>query len=543
LFVGPTGTGKTEIAKTLSEFLFGSPDRMIRLDMSEFQNQESLNSILGDPYNKQDTSTLVSQIRKQPFSVVLLDEFEKAHPKVWDVFLQVFDDGRLTGHHGNTADFRHSIIILTSNLGAKLQTGESIGFTSSSSMFSRQSVEKAVGQTFRREFINRLDRVIIFHPLSRTVMREILNHELKKAFERRGLRTREWAIEWEDSAIDFLLERGFTEDLGARPLKRAIDRYLLTTLAMTIVNHQFPEGDQFLFIRSDGKKIEVEFIDPNGPPPETEVALYELPEGIELPEKVNLKKVLLDSYGNRDEAEYLRQEYLTYSEMILSEDWEKTKQDYLDMTYSAGFWDSKKRFSILGEIEYMDRIETALNTAGRLMNRLLGNQPKMRTTFSPKLVKQLAQQLYLVSEAYKTFKQKLPKDWVSKRRMRILVLKEIMDQEKREYQFLAAVSGFGSYSILSEEYGLHILEIPKTQKTFNKYNVHVHICPQPENPAESREVLLNQALHIFSEISGGASRIVRHYRFEPSPLIRDIIQKWRTGRVEKVMEGDFDLMG
>lgn len=134
------------------------------------------------------------------------------------------------------------------------------------------------------------------------------------------------------------------------------------------------------------------------------------------------------------------------------------------------------------------------------------------------------------------------RSWVSKRRMRMLVLKEIMDQEKKEYQFLAAVSGFGSYSILCEEDGLHILEIPKTQKAFNKFNVHVHICPQPENPAENRDVLLNQALHIFSESSGGAARIIRHYRFVPSPLIRDIIRKWRTGRVERVMEGDFDLM-
>jgi ATP-dependent Clp protease ATP-binding subunit ClpC len=493
---------------------------------------------------------------------------------VWDVFLQVFDDGRLTGHHGNTADFRHSIIILTSNLGAKLQTGESIGFTTASSMFSRQSVEKAVGQTFRKEFINRLDRVIIFHPLSRTVMREILNNELKKAFQRRGLRTREWAIEWEDSAIDFLLEKGFTEDLGARPLKRAIDRYLLTTLAMTIVNHQFPEGDQFLFIRSDGKKIEVEFIDPNGPPVESLVEIGRIPEEQELLEKIDLKKVLLDAYGNREETAYLQQRYLNFTELIHSKEWEQTKQNYLIRTHSSAFWDSEERFQILGEIEYMDRIETALNTAGRLMNRLLGSQPNLRTTFSPKLVKQLAQQLYLISEAYETFEKKLPKDvfikveaqfkmlkeiltgvdffeqiihmyrsWVSKRRMRLLVLTEQLDQEKREFQFLAAISGFGSYSILNSEEGLHVLELPKTKKTFHKYNVHVRICPQPENPAENQEALLKQAQQALLNSTGSTARIVRHYRFEPSPLIRDVVKKWRTGRIEKVLEGDFDLMG
>ena len=578
LFVGPTGTGKTEIAKTLSEFLFGSPERMIRLDMSEFQNQESLNSILGDPYDKQETSTLVSQIRKQPFSVVLLDEFEKAHFKIWDVFLQVFDDGRLTGRHGNTADFRHSIIILTSNLGAKLQSGENIGFTTKSSAFSYKSVEKAVGQTFRKEFINRLDRVIIFHPLSRTVMREILSNELKKAFQRRGLRTREWAIEWEDSAIDFLLEKGFTEDLGARPLKRAIDRYLLTTLAMTIVNHQFPEGDQFLFIRSDGKTIQVEFIDPNGPAVEVKEKEggkeKDKAVGVGEMKDMNLKNVLLDSYGNRNEAQYLNGEYKAYHEMINSDDWIETKQNFLNETYLSSFWDSEKRFTILGEIEYMDRIETALNTAGRLMDRLMGSQPEKRTSFSPKLVEQLAQQLYLVSEAYKTFEEKLPKDaflkveahfkmqkdarvaveffdkivkmyrcWAQKRRMRSLVLREIMDEARKEYQFMAAISGFGSYSILQGEHGLHVLEVPKTQKTYQKYNVHVRICPQPEKPAQNKEILMNQATQEFLRQTDTGARIVRHYRIEPSPLIRDNIRKWRSGRIDRVLEGDFDLMG
>jgi ATP-dependent Clp protease ATP-binding subunit ClpC len=578
LFVGPTGTGKTEIAKTLSEFLFGSPDRMIRLDMSEFQAPESLNSILGDPYDKREMSTLVSQIRKQPFSVVLLDEFEKAHYKVWDVFLQVFDDGRLTGRHGNTADFRHSIIILTSNLGSKLPSGENIGFTTKSSSFSYKSVEKAVGQTFRKEFINRVDRVIIFHPLSRTVMREILNNELKRAFQRRGLRTREWAIEWEDSAINFLLEKGFTEDLGARPLKRAIDRYLLTTLAMTIVNHQFPEGDQFLFIRSDGKTIEVEFIDPNGPSPEVksdlEIAGTDQAMELDKIKGLNLKNVLLDSYGNQNEAEYLNQEYQAYWEMINSNDWNETKQELLKETHLSGFWDSEKRFSILGEIEYMDRIETALNTAGRLMGRLRGSQPAKRTSFSPKLVEQLAQQLYLISEAYKTFEEKLPKDaflkvdakfkmqkdtqvaadffdrivkmyrcWAKKRRMRTMVLHEMRDEVRKECQFMAAVSGFGSYSILQGEIGLHVLEIPRTQKTYHKYNVHVHICPQPEKPAQNKEILLNQATQEFLNQSDTGARIVRHYRIEPSPLIRDNIRKWRTGRIDRVLDGDFDLMG
>src|SRR5205085_8518925 len=212
-------------------------------------------------------AALVNLIRKQPFSVVLLDEFEKAHPAVWDLFLQVFDDGRLTDRRGNTADFRHCVVIMTSNLGATLPHGASIGFSQEQAQFAAASVERAVGRAFRREFVNRIDRVVVFRPLGRGVMRDLLRKELTDVLTRRGLRTRQWAVEWDESAIEFLLEKGFTADLGARPLKRAVERYLLSPLAMTIVNHQFPEGDQFLFVRSsaDGAALDVQFVDPDAP--------------------------------------------------------------------------------------------------------------------------------------------------------------------------------------------------------------------------------------------------------------------------------------
>ncbi|MEO7403036.1 MAG: AAA family ATPase, partial [Burkholderiales bacterium] len=152
LFAGPTGTGKTEVAKTLATYLFGSAARMIRLDMSEFQEPASMMRILGEPDATSEATALTQRIRKQPFSVVLLDEFEKAHPRVWDLFLQVFDDGRLTDAQGATADFRHSIIILTSNLGATAHQGSSLGFNDSASPFSATQVTRAIAQTFRPEF-------------------------------------------------------------------------------------------------------------------------------------------------------------------------------------------------------------------------------------------------------------------------------------------------------------------------------------------------------------------------------------------------------
>src|SRR4029079_15064037 len=130
---------------------------------------------------------------KQPFSVILLDEFEKAHPRVWDLFLQVFDDGRLTDAHGNPADFRQSIIILTSNLGATEHQAASLGFTAAGAAFGEAQILRSIGATFRPEFVNRLDRIVVFRPLSRAVMREILKKELKGVMQRRGFRRREWA--------------------------------------------------------------------------------------------------------------------------------------------------------------------------------------------------------------------------------------------------------------------------------------------------------------------------------------------------------------
>ena len=234
-------------------------ESVIRIDMSELRTPESLDRLLGSA-DGTETESLADQVRKQPFSVILFDEFEKAHPNVWDLFLQIFDDARITDHRGRTASFRHAIIILTANLGATIPTGFSIGFGSSAKRFDINEVHAAIAKVFRREFINRLDRVIVFRPLDRDLMRQILSRELRDVFERRGLKGRPWAVEWDESAIAFLLEKGFTPDLGARPLKRAVERYLLSPLATTIVRHQVPEGDQFLFISCGREALRVEFV-------------------------------------------------------------------------------------------------------------------------------------------------------------------------------------------------------------------------------------------------------------------------------------------
>jgi ATP-dependent Clp protease ATP-binding subunit ClpC len=571
LFAGPTGTGKTEIAKTLAAFLFGSDLRMIRLDMSEYSSDDSVRRLVASSMESPDSRSLLSLVRQQPFSVVLLDEFEKAHPSVWDLFLQVFDDGRLTDAGGNTADFRHAIIILTSNLGATVGTGSSIGFTLDKASFSLSAVQKAVDQTFRREFVNRLDRIVIFRPLDRSLMREILHKELNDALDRRGLRNREWAVEWEESAIEFLLDKGFTADLGARPLKRAIERHVLAPLAMTIVQHQFPEGDQFLFLRSDGDGVQVEFVDPDGPEPVTDEGVPTGSEAdAEFGEKAetSLRSIALGARGSVEELNLVRDCYRALDARVQADGWRTRKNGALAKTNSLAFWDSPGRYRVLGDIEFMDRVESGMQTAGSLLRRVDGN-PR-RKSYSAQLMRRLAQQIYLVGMACDAFDRDEPRDafvaveagkrgrvnedearrmfrsvvdmyqrWAKKRRMRYELL---AGSDGDSSHALLAVSGFGAYAILAQEAGLHVWEIPSSDRDFTRYQVRVRVVPQLEEPSSTHLSLLEQAERVFAATGDDKLQIVRRYREQPSPLVRDSARGWRSGRLDRVLDGDFDLI-
>jgi ATP-dependent Clp protease ATP-binding subunit ClpC len=568
LFAGPTGTGKTEIAKTLASFLFGSDKRMIRLDMTEYSADDSARRLVASSQEVPGSQSLLSRVRQQPFSIVLLDEFEKAHPSVWDLFLQVFDDGRLTDASGNTADFRHAIIILTSNLGAIVGTGSSIGFTLDKASFSLAAVRKAIDQTFRREFVNRLDRIVIFRPLDRSLMREILHKELNEALDRRGLRNREWAVEWEESAIEFLLDKGFTADLGARPLKRAIEQHVLAPLAMTIVEHQFPEGDQFLFLRSDGSGVQVEFVDPDGPDPLADEAGSSEVE-LEGKAETSLRSIVLSPHGSAQELNLVRDCYLALDERLQADIWRNRKEGALAKTNSLEFWDSPGRYRVLGDIEFMDRVESGMQTAGSLLRRIDGNGTR-RASYSANLMRRLAQQLYLVGTACEAFDREEPRDaflaveagkagkvkeekeqrvfraildmyvhWAKKRHMRHELLSGSDGDASRA---LLAVSGFGAYSILAEEAGLHVWEIPSSGRDFTRYQVRVRVAPQLDEPSYRNLSQLEQAERIFADMNDGKLQIARRYREEPSPLVRDSSRGWRSGRLDRVLDGDFDLI-
>lgn len=564
LFVGPTGTGKTEIAKALAEFLFGSSSRMIRLDMSEFQLPESLDRLVGN-----GGTALVDAICKQPFSVILLDEFEKSHPRVWDLFLQLFDDGRLTDRHGRTADFRHSIAIMTSNLGAAIPPGTNIGFAQGKGTFNPGGVERAVSQVFRAEFINRIDRIVIFRPLTQSVMRELLQKEFTEIVGRRGLRTRPWAVEWDQSAIEFLIEKGFTPDLGARPLKRAIERYVLAPLAMAIVNREVPQGDQFLFIRSNGERIEACFVNPDEP--ESEQA--DTPALT--PAFQRVEELVLNAYGTQEEVAFLKAEYEHLVEQLRADEWQNRKQAALREIGSPGFWDLPNRYGVLGLVEYMDRIEAGLETAGSLLGRLTRSRPISRGSHIPKdLVQHLACQIYLLRAAYSALFEGRPRDaflsvtalrdagvdraasddfarrigvmyrnWAKARRMRCEVLEEVEGQESTPYRLVLAISGFAAYCILEAESGLHVLETSENDGSLGRSRARVCVVAQPDEPARLENgSLRRQAIRALERDRAANNVIVRRYRSDPSPLVRDRVRGWRTGRLDDVLDGNFDVI-
>ena len=250
LFLGPTGVGKTELCKSLAEFMFDTDEAMVRIDMSEFMEKHSVARLIGAPpgyVGYEEGGYLTEAVRRRPYSVILLDEVEKAHSDVFNILLQVLDDGRLTDGHGRTVDFRNTVIIMTSNLGSsRIQDLADEGYEAMKS-----AVMEVVGHHFRPEFINRVDDLVVFHPLDQQQIRLIADIQL--GLLRKRLENADLGLEITDAGLDLLATAGFDPVYGARPLKRAIQQQIENPLAQKILSGEFSSGEAVKIDVEDGQ--------------------------------------------------------------------------------------------------------------------------------------------------------------------------------------------------------------------------------------------------------------------------------------------------
>lgn len=252
IFIGPSGVGKTELAKALAEFLFDNEDALVRIDMSEYREQHTVSRLFGAPpgyVGYEEGGQLTEAVRRRPYRVILFDEIEKAHPEVWNALLQILDDGRLTDGQGNVVDFRNTVLIMTSNLGTEfVRKSGSLGFLqrtdSNEDRQAQEKIEKALKSTFRPEFLNRIDEIITFSPLSLEQMREIVDLQMKEVQER--LTENGITVELSETARNWLADVGYDPSFGARPLKRAIQKYVESPLSLRLLAGEFKAGNHIL---------------------------------------------------------------------------------------------------------------------------------------------------------------------------------------------------------------------------------------------------------------------------------------------------------
>jgi ATP-dependent Clp protease ATP-binding subunit ClpC len=605
MFSGPTGVGKTELARALAELLFGDANRMIRLDMSEFAKPDSYERLIGTYWQP---GVLTDPIRSQPFSLVLLDEIEKSHLNVFDLCLQLFDAGRLTDGKGLTADFRRTIIIITTNVGASVARQAPLGFVESRSESSEREntlhAERELAMAFRPEFINRIDHVVRFRPLDEQVVARIAERELRRVLDRSGIRRRGLTLDIDPSLVALLLREGYSPTFGARPLKRAVERKVLLPVAWALARGDAIPGATVRLAAVSGQ-VRI---------------------SITAPESQSQDQDVPDIFGDISEIrEHVEQMLDEIADLVESfAPMQSRLSARLVESASPGFYsDPERSRAILDEIyrldgarREVDDVRSAIATfADRVRHRvrdereLAGLNRRARS-----LAGRLDHVGYIVScddlealgDAYLTITRLRSKDpsldgvarlagmyraFAERRGLNCEVVDDRIDAKTGEDSITLLVCGCGAHALLAGESGLHRFREGRSPHDVRE-SVRVGVLPAPPSapsfPADavgieartiarpgrmvravtlevrlfhrtskvslvaecegSREWALERLLPLLDariqEATNAAStedRLVRRYALGPNTRVRDVRTGYATGRLDRVLRGDLDM--
>ncbi|MBL4846465.1 MAG: AAA family ATPase [Planctomycetes bacterium] len=524
-FAGPTGVGKTEMAKALAEYIFGSSRRLVRVDLGEFREAHSIRRLVGDPHAPDPAARsglLTASVRERPFSVVLLDEVEKAHDNVFDLLLPLLDEGRLVDELGRVTDFRRCIIVMTSNLGSDLSEGTDLGFGSSHEERQAQTakVSRVMEKTFRPEFLNRLRSTVVFQPLTREVMRRLTRREARRVLSRKGITRREVLVELDDGVIGVLLEEGFSPHYGARYLKRRVEDLLLKPLARAL--HQIGPDDQAVLTLSVGRDQRL-----------VSNVIVQDPDEDEVVEEPVARRVkdatgrLIDFDRLDDQVLDLTEQVEAIASVMEDQSLRQRKSDLLRLANVPESWeDPAKARTVMSEIAALERtlerpghLDRALEGADRLLQRARSSRGK------PHLVKQATERLdelareiefttYAVhcpgalqrGDAFLFLRrvgedQTFPEDFLAHmarmyraylrgKGLQVAVVYEAVTGRGRVRELALRAEGMCAYGLLEGEDGLHqwVFRDPNARHKRQSAFCRVEVLPPPERDLRATEI-------------------------------------------------------
>ena len=528
-FVGPTGVGKTELARALAEHLFGDTGRLIRLDMSEFATYEAFERLIGQGYRASEPGLLTAAVRERPFSVLLFDEIEKAHPNIYNLCLQIFDAGRLTDTQGRTADFRRTIIILTSNVGSATSSGF-VGFGNRPATApDREMTMRELGRWFRPEFLNRLDRIVTFRSLAVETAEKIARREVAHVLERSGIARRKLAVDVDPEVLPLLLREGYSPTFGARPLKRTVERLVLLPVAKAIAEGRAPPGSLLRLAARDGRvHIEIE-------PPETADSGVEAPAPAARAAPVadraaKLLERVLDLHAQSAPLAARKSELLAQSAAPGFWNDQQASRGLLDEVYRLdgilGALDGLEKKTKI-EVERSGRYRSSDRDLARVDERLTALEGEVNhigflvncresrdlgdALLSLRLVNAHGEGLDSVAMLARMYKA-----LAVRRGLEITVLDDHLGGEPPEDTITLWITGAGAHALLASEAGLHQVTRGKKddgpgRRHVDRDVVRVEIFPAPARTVEFHADEVRSEIHPVSGIKG---RLLSRVKFD-----------------------------